>query len=262
MKKLLVIIIFTACASISFSQVRSFNDIFPNAEQNIKAAAFSESGYIKSSRRTSGFIILGNSNGANIDPQIIDIILQKNPGYLIEYLLVLSGKDSSSLLDAYNALGNIRGLKGRLYNSHTKKRSFPLFEEATRIAGKKQTTAIPDPAPASVLPQSEIVYIKLRDSIFGNTYYCAEMALLQNCLRYTLTNFKSLSYLFIPVIKEEKFMSQLYFEPIEEGLLIYGIAGADISDFLASRISIDSAISKRLTVIAEWAIDGITKKNR
>jgi hypothetical protein len=62
------------------------------------------------------------------------------------------------------------------------------------------------------------------------------------------------------VIKEGNFTAQLYIEPIEEGILIYSIAGADISDFFASKIDMDSAIIKRLAVIVSWAADGINQK--
>ncbi|MCL2186311.1 MAG: hypothetical protein FWB86_10735 [Treponema sp.] len=258
MKKLLITIIFAACASVSFAQMRSFYDIFPNISQDIRTAALGESGYVKPSKKSSGFIIIGNENGSNLDPQIVNIILRKNPGYLVESIIVLPAQ--ASLLDVYNALGNVRDLKGRLYSSYSKKQSIPLFEDATRIVSEKQTTAIPDPAPARNLPQTETVFLRLKDSNFGNSYYRAEMALVQKGLRYTLSNIKNLSYLFVPVIKEDKFIAQLYFEPVQEGILIYSIAGADISDFFASKININSAISKRLEVITGWAADGIIKK--
>jgi hypothetical protein len=187
--------------------------------------------------------------------------LSRNPGYLAESIIIIPGNPGfASLLDVYNALGNIRGLRGRLYNSHTRNQEIPLFEDATRILSERHTTAIPDPLPARILPRSETVYIRLKDSNFGNTFYRGEMTLIQNGLRYTLTNFKSLSYFFIPVIREGKFIAQLYFEPIQEGILIYSIAGADVADIFASRIHVDSAISKRLAVITEWAAEGIINR--
>ncbi|GBU28538.1 hypothetical protein R84B8_02098 [Treponema sp. R8-4-B8] len=261
MKKIFSFLLFLFFADNVFAQLRTFNDIFPNLNQDIRILAFKESGYVKSSQKTSGFIIIGNAQTSRLDPQIVNNVLQKNPGFFVESILVLEGTSGSvSLLNIYNALGNIGALKGRLYSSFTKKKSVPLFEEANRIVSEKQTTAIPDPPPAKMLPAKETVYIRLKDVNFGNTYYRAEMALIQNGLRYTLTNFRNMSYLFIPVIKEEKFIAQLYFEPIQEGVLIYSVAGTDISDFIASKIDIDSAISKRLNVINSWAIDGIRKK--
>jgi hypothetical protein len=43
-------------------------------------------------------------------------------------------------------------------------------------------------------------------------------------------------------------------------VLIYGFAGVNISDFFASKISVNSAISKRLGVITAWAAEGIQKE--
>jgi hypothetical protein len=83
------------------------------------------------------------------------------------------------------------------------------------------------------------------------------MTLDQRSLCYSLTNNRNLSYFLVPVIKEEKFIAQLYFEPIAEGMLIYGLAGADVSDFVSSKIDMESAISKRLSVIISWVAEGI-----
>jgi hypothetical protein len=261
MKKILAAFILLFFANNLFAQIRSFNNIFPNVSDDIKTAAFSESGYVKSSQKKNGYIIIGNERNSRLDPQIVNYILRKNPAYLVESILVIRGSpDSVSLLDIYNALGKVSDLKGRLYNSATKNQLVPLFEEATRIKSDRQTTAIPDPAPSVTLPRNETVYIRLKDANFGNTYYRGEMSLIQNGLRYTLSNFRSMSYLFVPVIKENNFMAQLYFEPIQEGILIYSAAGAEISDFFASKIHMESAISKRLNVIISWAVDGIRKK--
>ena len=245
-----------------YAQTRAFNDIFPNINQNIRNAAMGPEGYVQASQRANGFQIIGDSRNCNLEQQIVNNVLARNPGYLVESISVIPGNPGFvSLLDVYNALGNIRGLSGRLYNSYTRNQEVPLFEDATRVLSEKRTTAIPDPAPARILPRAETVYIRLKDANFGNTYYRGEMALIQNGLCYTLSNFKSLSYLFVPVIREEKFIAQLYFEPIYEGLLIYSIAGADIPELFASRIHINSAISKRLAVITSWATEGIINRN-
>jgi len=259
MKKLLILCLLLFFANNIFAQTRSFDEVFPNISKEIKNSAFSNSGYVKSSQKTSGFVIMGNDKKSKLDPQIVNNVLRKNPGYLTESILVIPNL-SVNLLDIYNALGNIRDLRGRLYNSATRNQAVPLFEEATRIQSNSQTNAIPDPAPSKTLPNTETIYIRLKDVNFGNTYYRGDMALVQNGLRYTLTNFRNISYLFVTVMKEETFIAQLYFEPIKEGILIYSIAGADISDFVASKIDIDSAISKRLNIIISWAADGIKKK--
>ena len=252
------------CIHFAFSQLRSFDDIFPGLNQVYKSAAFSDSGYVKSSRKTNPSDLICTSRlSTGLDPQILNSVPSKNPGYLVESINVIPANPSGiSLLDIYNALGNISALKGKLYNSATKKQEVPLFEDATRILSEKQTTAIPDPPPSRTLPSAETVYLRLKDSNFGNSYYRGEIKLYQNGLRYYMSNFKSLTYLLIPVIKEGNFTAQLYIEPITEGILIYSISGAEISDFYASKISMDSAIRKRLAVIVSWAADGITGQKK
>jgi hypothetical protein len=242
-----------------FAQTRSLNDIFPRISPEIRDQAFSPDGFIKSSERSDGFYLL-DSNG--LDPRLSRSVLSSQPSVLVESLLVIPRTGAPvSLLEVYNALGNIRALKGRLYHSATRDQDIPLFEDATRIAGAKKTSPIPDPGPASSVPASETVYLRIKDVNFGNSYYRGDISLDASGLLYRLSNYKNLTYLFIPVIKEEKFIAQLYFEPITEGVLVYSIAGADVSDFVASKIHMPSAIAKRLAVIISWAVDGISSNS-
>jgi hypothetical protein len=177
---------------------------------------------------------------------------------LVESILVIPGRPGEySLLKVYNALGKIRGLRGRLYHSHTRDETVPLFEEVTRIESARRNNPIEDPPPAARIPNSETIYMRFKDINFGNTYYRGEMALARRGLRYSLSNFRNMTYFFVPVIKEEMFNVQLYFEPISEGILIYTLAGADVSDLIATRADMASAISKRLAVIIGWVAEGI-----
>jgi hypothetical protein len=234
-----------------FCQLRQFDAIFPNLPRNIRNAAFSGEGYIKSAQRTAGFDLISG----NLDSGIANMVLSKSPVFLVESLLVIPAE--KTLLDVYNALGKIRGLKGRQYQSHTRGSSVPLFEDATRVESARNTNPVADPKPAFSVPRSETIYIRLKDANFGTSYYRGDISMDQHGLRYCLTNNKNLTYLFIPVIREEKFTALLYFEPIQEGILVYSVAGADVSDFVAGKIDMPSAISKRLGVIISWVADGL-----
>ena len=262
-KTVVILLIHMLCVINLFAQLRSFDDIFKGISSDIKKVVFSDSGYVRTIKISDGtnFSAGSPASGSGINPRIIDTVLSNNPGYIAESILVIPAEQGSlTLLNVYNALGNVRGLKGRLYNSATKNQEVPLFEDATRIRSEKQTTAIADPSPSRNLPQSETVYIRLKDSNFGNTYYRGEMSLIQNGLFYTLSNFRNMTFFLIPVIREGNFIAQLYFEPVREGVLIYSIAGADVSDFVASKVDIGSAIAKRLEVIIEWAAEGILQR--
>ena len=263
MKKTIIAVMLCLIAANAFSQYRSISRIFPNLNNQVIADLYSDSGYVRTSSQTDGFVIIGNRSGSGLEPQIVNMVLQTNPRYLVESIKIIPVNAASiSLLNIYNALGRVRDLKGRLYNSSTQGQLVPLFEDASRIVSERDLSNIPDPPDAAVLPASETVYIRLRDVNFGNTYYRGQMALTQNGLRYTLTNFRNMTYLLVPVIRQEKFTAQLYFEPVTEGILLYSIAGADMSDFFSSRIHVESAISKRLAVITSWAEDGIRRFGR
>jgi len=240
--------------------LRSFDELFPVIGESQKMEAFSPGGYIRAPEKNESLEITPAA-GSGINLQAA--VMKAKPSFLVESLLVIpyQGKVLDKL-DAYNALGKIRDLKGRLYSSHSRNAVVPLFEDATRLESEKKTNPVPDPGPARELPVSETVYIRLKDINFGNTYYRGEMTTSTYGVTYSLSNFRNISYLLFTVMKEERFTAILYMEPLKEGMLVYSVAGADTSDFIASRIDIPSAISKRLAVFIGWINDGLTEKKR
>jgi hypothetical protein len=238
-----------------FAQRRSFEEIFPSLDEAMRKEAFSDGGLFVSQRNTASPRLLPPAlAGSGIQQSV----LERQPVFLIESLLVIPFQDSGpDLLAIYNACGRVQDLKGRQYHSFTRDRNIPLFEDAARIQGPRKLSAIPDPPPASSVPRQETMYIRLKDANFGNTYYQADISVGSYGLIYGLTNFRNLTYLFIPAIREGKFTARLYIEPIAEGILIYSLSGVDVTDFIASRIDIPSAIGKRLEVIIDWIGDGL-----
>jgi hypothetical protein len=238
-----------------FAQYRSFNELFPHLTETNREKIFSEDGLFTFQNNTGSLQLL---SPALADTAIQKPVLERQPVFLIESLLVIPfSENKPDLLTIYNACGKVRKLKGRIYHSATRDRDIPLFEEATRLADSRRTSVIPDPPDASSVPQRETIYIRLKDANFGNSYYKADISVDRYGLTYSLTNFRSLTYLFIPAIRENKFITRLYIEPLAEGVLIYSLSGVDVSDFIASKIDIPSAIRKRLEVIIDWIGDGI-----
>jgi hypothetical protein len=241
----------------AFGQVRSFAGLFPGLTEEEKERAFSSEGMTESRTASEGLqIVPAGRLGLDISKAVLD----RTPSCLVESIRIIpyAAYEPFNLLTVYNALGKVRDLTGRLYHSATRDENVPLFEDATRIEGPGKTTPIPDTPDAVSIPASETVYVRLKDINFGNSYYQFQITRTQQGLLYSLFNFRNLSYAFIPVIKENKFSAQFYIEPLDEGLLIYSLAGAEVSNFIASRIDIPSAIRKRLQVITEWLIDGIS----
>jgi hypothetical protein len=240
---------------LSFSlaaQRRSLDTVFPGLDAGTRDRVLGE-GFINSSLRSAGFTLL---SPAGFESSMTDYVLRRQPACLIESLRVLP-ETGADLEDVFGALQNIRNLKGRLYYSETRKAHIPLFEEATRIRGPKKNTPVADPPLGPAAVRAETVYLRLKDANFGNTYYQGDIVPQGNGLLYRLSNTKTFFAFLIPVIREEKFIAQIYFEPVEEGVLVYGLAGADVSDFISSKIDMASAIGKRMAVILSWVTDGI-----
>ena len=236
-------------------QLRSFEEIFPGLTVAQKAEIFGSEGLIYSHKKNEGLAIFpAGSSGIDLH----NAVMRGNYSFLAESLLVMpyQGKILNKL-DAYNALGKIRGLKGLLYHSHTRNTEVPLFEEATRIDSVQKNNPIPDPERAIAIPTSEIVFLRLKDVNFGDTFYKATLSPSPFGITYNLTNEKPFKYLFFTIIKEERFLAVIYLEPLVEGMLIYSTTGADASDFIAGRIDIPSAITKRLEVFISWVSNGI-----
>ena len=235
--------------------LRSFGELFPSLGEDQKREAFSEDGTIRMVKKNEALEFLP-VQGSGID--LYGTVMRSNPTYLAESLLVVPYQGRVlTRLDAYNALGKISDLKGRLYHSHTRNADVPLFQDATRLENEKSSKAVPDPLPTLKLPNAETLFIRLKDVNFGNCYYRTDMSVTPFGLTYKITNYKNITYLLFTVLREDKFNSILYIEPLTEGMLIYSMAGADASDFIANRIDIPSAISMRLMVFLSWIRDGL-----
>ena len=235
--------------------LRSLDTLFPNLSAEQRERAFSENGYINSHGKNQPLTLIP-APGYGID--LPTEIMRSNPTYLTESLLIIpySGRTLTKL-DAYNALGRISDLQGRLYNSRTRGEEVPLFEDATRITSNRRNT-IPDPPPAMELPTSETVYIRLRDANFGNTFYQADFTPGPYGVTFNLTNSRNITYILFTAMRAGRFNTIIYMEPLEEGMLIYSLAGVDVSDFVANRINIPSSIRRRLQVFISWVSDGLT----
>jgi hypothetical protein len=237
------------------SALRSFDELFPGFVDSRRNEVFSHAGFVNSLKKNEPPTI---TPAAGSGIALLEHIMKIEPTFIAESLLIIPYQEKHyDKLDAYNALGKVRDLKGRLYHSHTRDAEVPLFEDATRIESAQRNNPIPDPSPSSVLPQSETVFLRLKDINFGNSYYRGDFSQGRYGITYALTNIRSLSYLFFPVMREGKFIAILYMEPLAEGMLVYSMAGADASDFVASRVDIPSAISKRLAVFIAWISDGL-----
>jgi len=237
--------------------LRSFNVVFPGLQDSQKSKVFSVEGYRNSFERNGSLSVVPHP-GSGID--LYSVVLEKKPSHFIEALMVIpyNGKQFT-IMDAYNALGRIEDIKNHFYFSSNRNANIHIFEESSRIESEKRTKSIPDPSLSGLVPASEQIFLYLKDRNFGNIYVRADLSTNQYGLTFNAINFKTIRFFIFPVMRAEKFCAILYVEPLDEGMLLYGMAAVDIPDFVASRINIASAIERRLNVFIAWLNKGLEK---
>lgn len=255
-KKIILPALWIIITTNAFGVTRSFTDIFPNINEVRKNQVFSPTGYSEFNLASAGLQLLPSSkSGISISIPV----LSRRPSFFVENLLICPySKKYSGLITVYNALSNVQSLSGRVHRNEIPGKDDPVFKETTRIENARKNNPIPDPPPATQIPPAETIYMRLKDTNFGNSYYKAELTATKDELFYTLSNFKTIYAAIFPIIKEDKFIAQLYIEPLSEGILIYSIIGAEIPSLVMPKIDIVSEmIKKRSEVIIDWLIDGI-----
>ncbi|MDR2210638.1 MAG: hypothetical protein LBO65_04115 [Spirochaetaceae bacterium] len=235
------------------AQVRQVRDIFPAIRTRQLNEALSSGGYLYSGTAAEN-LTLNPRTGENL--RIVKASLG-NPGFFVEALRIVPRREAGPL-QIYNALQRIRSLKKQLYHSATRDRYMPLFPDTVRIEGPDRIRSfLPDPPPALRLPPENRMYVRLTDANFGHCYYTILLTAGTQAILCRITNFKTVNFGPIPVMRENTFVSLLYIEPVEEGLVVYCLAGAEVSNFIAKHVNISSALSKRLDVIVAWILDGL-----
>jgi hypothetical protein len=237
------------------ASMRSFDEIFPGLAREQRQMVFSETGIKNTFTRNEGPLVIPALN-SGVD--LLGAVMEKRPTQLVESLLVVpyTGR-ALNKLDIYNAIGRIQNISDYMIYVSSRGGHIPLFEESTRLQNGNRNRPIPDPPPATILPSSETVYLCIRDTFFGNTYFRGDLTVVDHGITYYLTNNTAVWFLLFPLMRAEKFASVLYVEPLVEGTLVYGMAGIDIPEFIATRINLSLQIDRRLTVLIDWLSDGL-----
>ena len=230
--------------------LRSLFDLFPNLSDGQIYSIFSENGI-------RNVFLAGEpphfSPASNSRLDILSIIIKKKPTRIVEALRVVQyGEKPLNKLDAFNVIGRISVISRY---THPQSKNPIIFQESSRVEGKRNKP-IPDPPPAKALPSSDTIYFYLKDASIGNTYLRGDFSDSGYGITYNFTNSQTIWFLIFPVMSAEKFSMILYAEPLKEGMLIYGMAGIDIPDFIAEMFQLYSSINRRVSVFLNWLSDG------
>jgi hypothetical protein len=261
MKQVFLLCLSLLCAYSLSAQARTFDSLFPGLPPHIKTQALTADGYTNCETDPVELAVTATSNiaGDMFTGIFAAGIAAGHFSYISEnlYLIPHPGERDVTLRDIYDSLQQVRAMTAVKYHSYTRKKWMPLFEEATRIASPGKQTPLPDPVPLPAIPETETLYIKVKDINLGNTVYRSELANTGNALIYTITNHNTSSLFLVTVIKPEDFVSRIYLEPLAEGVLVCCVAHIRVSGFVDRMIDMPSALKKRLDVLVEWALTGL-----
>jgi hypothetical protein len=232
---------------------RSFDNIFPNFSRRQRAMVFSNDG-LKHYFEKDGFPILLPSPDSGID--LLSSVMAKKPSHIIEALVLVPYIERElDMLDVYNALRRIENLKN--YSVPINGKEINIFEETTRLESAKNRKSIADPPPADMLPYTETLYLRFKDTFYGNLFIRGDVSMSLYGITYSLTNFTDIRYLLIPIIRTERISIIIYLEPVNEGVLVYSMSGLYLPGFIADRANLTPNINIRITVLLNWIIDNL-----
>jgi hypothetical protein len=245
----------------ALSAQRRFDDLFPALPAEIKSAAFTPEGFTSCVTDPARLAIASDVSAAMFSGTFAANIASGSFSYISENLLVIPHPENRAvtLPDIYDSLQHVRAMTTVKYHSFTRKKWVPLFESAYRIESPERQTALPDPT-SSNIPQTETLYIKVKDINLGSTIYRSDLAAIGSALLYTITNHKASALFLVTVIRPEGFVSRIYLEPLAEGTLVYCVACIHVPAFVDRMIDMPSALKKRLDVLTEWALAGLNAR--
>jgi hypothetical protein len=235
---------------------RSFDNLFPNFTRRQKTMAFVNDG-LKYYFGKDGSPTLMPAVDSGID--LFSSVMRKNPSHIIEAMIVVPYHDIElDILDIYNALGKIEDISN--YSFMINGKFYNIFEETTRIESARNRKSISDPPPADMLPYAETMYLRFKDSDYGNLYIRGDVSMSLYGITYSLTNFTDVRYFLVPIMKAEGISIVIYLEPLKEGVLVYSMSGLYVPGFIADRVNLTPSINRRINALVGWITDGIRRQ--
>jgi len=235
---------------------RSFSDIFPGLSRIQRANVMNGRGARNAFEKSGSPTLIPNpDSGINL----ISGIRARNPSHIIEALvLVPYNMRVLDLLDIYNALRNIKKIQNQTVPIRGNDVKF--FKETTRLESAQRRRPVPDPPRADILPYSETTYLRFVDQYMGDLYIRGDISISTYGITYSLSNFRDVFFSIFRIMKAETFSAVVYLEPVKEGMLIYGMSGIYIPEFIAQRVNLTPNMNNRITVLVNWITEGLREE--
>jgi len=144
--------------------------------------------------------------------------------YLIPYP---EGKDSVDL-EIYNLTRTVSAISEVIYLSSRKKDYVPLFDNVYAVSDPKKKRRMEDPL-VNAIPGEDTVYLHMKETNLGNALYQVDYLWDGEDLGFFMENLGALRFL-IKVVDRNNMQISMVFMPTEEGFLVYGSCGVQLSN--------------------------------
>lgn len=159
-------------------------------------------------------------------------------------------------LDVVNELLNVETLSGVTYYSERRDAITILFDNVYQVAQPGSKTIIAAET-LSELPDSLGVFIHLKDSNFGSSWYEMIIKQLGGGLLFSLQNQKPLSFMMIRAFSENDVRMRIIITSVDEGIYVAAICAANPARLASSLVDMYSAMEKRLRAVQGWVVERI-----
>lgn len=166
----------------------------------------------------------------------------------------------------YNITRSISTLAGIEYYSASRKRYRIFYKDSYVIDNPKSKIHQPDPLIAAgvLIPDSDMQYLRQRDSSFGDNVYRASYIYQDDITTLEITNLTTMFYTIIPLVQPEQLRTLFAAILTEEGAIFYGVSlvelGAGGVFGLEERAA--NSFTNRIIAVSDWFADQLTGNAR
>jgi hypothetical protein len=185
--------------------------------------------------------------------RIEDRLSSARPNVLTETLvLVRRGVTDEEYLTLYNSLRRVSELAEIEYYNPEKDKWHPLFNASYRVSSKDSDSPLPDPVVRRI-PRKEDILVRQELPPFGETVSRYSYTARDGAVHFSGRNLSRITYRGFPVVGEDDMVTQFLLIREDDYLLVYGVGGARVFNFLGLLSGvIDNSFTSRTTGLFDW----------
>lgn len=197
---------------------------------------------------------LGLLRRAPFRAEILSTLRSTRPNVVVEGLFWLPTPRMSpeqAQLRFFQLTLSFSRMRGMKYWSVSRKRFETLILEIYRVRSPAQRDRLPDSVPQTLLDSAREFFFQ-RDNTFGDGIYELSMKNRAGSSLLVLTNAERVHWGVLPLVDPGKLRFVFLAQFLPEGILIYGLSGAETFQLFGLERSREESFFNRLRALADW----------